>query len=142
MLTLTSAPLAAYAYWGQGLSKEFLDGAFKGLFSKRKIARELLPLLKPKVERKPCEGKEGKSEKTCDELGEELLIAGRRDDVDEVSCRCHRHHHRHRRHRRRYQVMLLPADRKCSQAIHLRFRASIWYWYWYWYGRYGYRCYG
>ena len=82
---LTCAPLAAY--WGQGLSQEFLDGAFKGLFSKRKIARELLPLLKPKVERKPCEGKEGKSEKTCDELGEELLIAGRRDDVDEVSCR-------------------------------------------------------
>lgn len=70
----------------QGVSQEFINNAYKGLFPTRKIALELLPLLKPKVEHKPCEGPEGKSEKTCDELGEELLIAGRREDVAEVSC--------------------------------------------------------
>jgi hypothetical protein len=71
------------AVW-QGLRQEFIDKTFKGLFPTRKIARELLPLLKPKVEHKACEGPEGKSEKTCDELGEELLVAGRKEDVAEV----------------------------------------------------------
>ncbi len=70
----------------QGMSQEFIDKSFKGMFPTRKIARELLPLLKPSVEQVACEGSEGKSEKTCDELGEELLIAGRREppDVAEV----------------------------------------------------------
>lgn len=68
-----------------GLAQDFLDKTFKGLFPKRKIARELLPMLKPEVVRTLCEGKDGKSpDKTCDELGEELLIAGRKEDVAEV----------------------------------------------------------
>lgn len=71
----------------QGLSQTFIDKSFRGLFPTRKIARELLPLLRPSVEHVACEGPEGKSEKTCDELGEELLVAGRREPPDLAEVR-------------------------------------------------------
>lgn len=68
-----------------GLTKEHIEKTFKGLFPKRKIAKELLPKLKPVEERVPCKGERGTSDKTCDELGEEMFRACLGADVHKVT---------------------------------------------------------